>query len=108
VAPTVECHVKSSVSNILPLTPFKTIDLGDEENSSPLFSVFCEKTRVFFEVNLHHILCIGPSADERPRPSAAWRGAIRNKANALLPVLNAGRAHWDANAAARGQCRDGE
>jgi hypothetical protein len=35
--------------NILPLTTLRTIDLGGKKNSGPLFSIFCEKLRVFFE-----------------------------------------------------------
>jgi hypothetical protein len=39
------------VSNILPVTTLRTIDLGGKKNYDPLFSVFCAKMRVFFEVN---------------------------------------------------------
>jgi hypothetical protein len=41
----------SHVSNILPLTTFRTIDLGGKEFSDPLFSRFCAEMRVFFEEN---------------------------------------------------------
>jgi hypothetical protein len=41
----------SHVSNILPLTTFRTIDLGGKEFSDPLFSGFCAEMRVFFEEN---------------------------------------------------------
>jgi hypothetical protein len=41
----------SNVSKILPVTTLRTIDLGGKKNSGPLFSGFCAKTRVFFEVN---------------------------------------------------------
>src|ERR1700685_3839972 len=41
----------SHVSNILPLTTFRTIDLGGKKNFDPLVSIFWEKTRVFFELN---------------------------------------------------------
>src|ERR1700685_187857 len=41
----------SNVSKILPLTTFRTIDLGGRKNSGHLFSIFCGKTRVFLEVN---------------------------------------------------------
>jgi hypothetical protein len=40
----------SNVSKILPLTTFRTIDLGGGRISGPLFSRFCAKRRVFFEV----------------------------------------------------------
>ena len=40
-----------NVSKILPLTIFRTIDLGGRKISGPLFSRFWAKTRVFFEVN---------------------------------------------------------
>ena len=40
----------SNVSKILPLTTLRTIDLGGRKISGPLFSRFCAKTRVFFEV----------------------------------------------------------
>ncbi len=36
-----------NVSKILPLTTFRTIDLGGKKNSDPLFSRFCRETRVF-------------------------------------------------------------
>ncbi len=39
----------SNVSKILPVTTFRTINLGGKKNSSPLFSTFCEEQRVFFE-----------------------------------------------------------
>jgi hypothetical protein len=39
----------SNVSKILPVTTFRTIDLGGKKNSSPLFSRFCEEQRVFFD-----------------------------------------------------------
>ena len=38
-----------NVSNILPLTTFRTIDLGGRKNPSSLFSRFCAELRVFFE-----------------------------------------------------------
>jgi hypothetical protein len=41
----------SHVSKILPVTTFRTIDLGGKKNSSPLFSRFCAEMRFFFEVN---------------------------------------------------------
>jgi hypothetical protein len=37
----------SHVSNILPLTTFRTIDLGGKEFPDPLFSRFCAEMRVF-------------------------------------------------------------
>src|SRR5579863_10518840 len=37
------------VLNILPVTTFRTIDLGGKKNSSPLFSRFCEEQRVFLK-----------------------------------------------------------
>ena len=40
----------SNVSKILPLTTFRTIDLGGRKISGPLFSIFWAETRVFFEV----------------------------------------------------------
>jgi hypothetical protein len=40
----------SNVSKILPLTTFRTIDLGGRKISGPLFSRFCAKRRVFLEV----------------------------------------------------------
>src|ERR1700678_271213 len=40
----------SNVSKILPLTTFRTIDLGGKKISGPLFSRLCEEMRVFFEV----------------------------------------------------------
>jgi hypothetical protein len=43
-------HHNSNVSKILPLTTFRTIDLAGGKISEPLFSRFCEKMRVFFEV----------------------------------------------------------
>ena len=36
-----------NVSKILPLTTFRTIDLGGKKNSDPLFSIFCREARVF-------------------------------------------------------------
>src|ERR1700719_3926106 len=39
----------SNVSNILPLTTFKTIDLGGKKISGPLFSGFWTETRDFLE-----------------------------------------------------------
>ena len=41
----------SNVSKILPLTTFRTIDLGGGKISGRLFSRFCVKMRVFFELN---------------------------------------------------------
>jgi len=41
----------SNVSKILPLTTFRTIDLGGGKISGRLFSRFCAKMRVFFELN---------------------------------------------------------
>ena len=41
----------SHVSNILPLTTFRTIDLGGREFCGPLFSRFCAEMRVFFDEN---------------------------------------------------------
>ena len=43
-------QANSNVSKMLPLTTFRTIDLGGRKISGPLFSRFCAKTRVFFEV----------------------------------------------------------
>jgi hypothetical protein len=43
-------HRNSNVSKILPLTTFRTIDLAGRKNSGPLFSRFCVKMRVFFEL----------------------------------------------------------
>jgi hypothetical protein len=43
-------RVNSNVSKILPLTTFRTIDLGDKKISGRLFSRFCAEARVFFEV----------------------------------------------------------
>jgi hypothetical protein len=40
----------SNVSKILPLTTLRTIDLRGKKISGPLFSIFCAKMRVFFEV----------------------------------------------------------
>jgi hypothetical protein len=37
----------SNVSKILPLTTFRTIDLGGRKISGPLFSIFWAETRVF-------------------------------------------------------------
>ena len=37
---------------ILPVTTFRTIDLGGKKNSNPLFSRFCAELSVFFEGNL--------------------------------------------------------
>src|ERR1700680_4891794 len=42
-------HRNSNVSNILPVTTLRTIDLGGKKNSDPLFSRFCGKLSVFFE-----------------------------------------------------------
>jgi hypothetical protein len=39
----------SNVSNVLPVTTLRTIDLEGKKNSSLLFSRFCEEVRVFFE-----------------------------------------------------------
>jgi hypothetical protein len=44
-------HVNSNVSKILPLTTFRTIDLGGRKNIDPVFSIFCAKLSVFFEAN---------------------------------------------------------
>jgi hypothetical protein len=43
-------HDNSNVSKILPLTTLRTIDLEGKKISGPLFSIFCAKMRVFFEV----------------------------------------------------------
>jgi hypothetical protein len=40
----------SNVSKILPLTIFRTIDLGGKKISGRLFSRFCGELRVFLEV----------------------------------------------------------
>jgi len=40
-----------NVSKILPLTTFRTIDLGGGKISGRLFSRFCAEMRVFFEMN---------------------------------------------------------
>jgi hypothetical protein len=40
----------SNLSNILPVTTFKTIDLEGKKISGPLFSRFCAESSVFFEV----------------------------------------------------------
>jgi hypothetical protein len=39
----------SNVSNILPVTTFRTIDLAGNKISGPLFSRFCAEQSVFFE-----------------------------------------------------------
>jgi hypothetical protein len=39
------------VSNILPVTTLRTIDLGGKKKSDSLFSRFWAETRFFFEVN---------------------------------------------------------
>jgi hypothetical protein len=41
----------SNVSKILPLTTFRTIDLGGGKISGRLFSRFCAEIRVFFELD---------------------------------------------------------
>jgi hypothetical protein len=43
-------HTNSHVSKILPLTTFKTIDLGGRKISGRLFSGFCAESSVFFDV----------------------------------------------------------
>jgi hypothetical protein len=43
-------HANPNVSKILPLTTFKTIDLGGRKISGRLFSRFCAESSVFFEV----------------------------------------------------------
>jgi hypothetical protein len=48
----VERQDNSNVSKILPLTTLRTIDLGGKKNPGSLFSRFCGKMRVFFEVNI--------------------------------------------------------
>jgi len=50
-------HDNSHVSNILPVTTLRTIDLGGKKKSGPLFSGFCAKMRVFFEVNSAPEIC---------------------------------------------------
>jgi hypothetical protein len=47
----VERQDNSNASNILPLTTLRTIDLRGRKNPGSLFSRFCEKMRVFFDVN---------------------------------------------------------
>ena len=42
-------HPNFNVSKILPVTTFRTIDLGGKKNSGPLFSRFCAKQSVFFD-----------------------------------------------------------
>jgi hypothetical protein len=42
-------HANFNVSNILPLTTFRTIDLAGGKISGRLFSGFCVETRVFFQ-----------------------------------------------------------
>ncbi len=44
-------HRNPNVSNILPLTTFRTIDLAGRKNPDRLFSRFWAELRVFFEVN---------------------------------------------------------
>ena len=51
-------RVNPHISNILPLTTLRTIDLGDKKNSTPLLSIFCDKTEFFFEDLLHQKVCI--------------------------------------------------
>src|SRR5271155_164593 len=43
-------NANSNVFKILPLTTFRTIDLGGGKISDPLFSIFCAEARVFFDV----------------------------------------------------------
>jgi len=45
-------HRNSNVWNILPVSTLRTIDLGSKKNSNRLFSRFCGKLSVFFEVFL--------------------------------------------------------
>jgi hypothetical protein len=44
-------RANSNVLHILPLTPFRTIDLGGKRIFGPLFSGFCAKMRVCFGVD---------------------------------------------------------
>ena len=47
----VPAHHNFNVSKILPVTTLRTIDLGGKKNPGPLFSIFCAKESVFFELN---------------------------------------------------------
>jgi len=49
-AKAVEQQDNSNVSKILPVTTFRTIDLGGRKFVDPFFSIFCVELRVFFEV----------------------------------------------------------
>jgi hypothetical protein len=72
-------HDNSNVSNILPLTTFRNIDLGGNRNRGRLFSRFYEETKIFFE------------ADAAPE-AAASQQSLRSLAasrDALLRVESA-------------------
>ena len=62
------------VSNILPVTTLRTIDLAGKKNSSLLFSIFCGEMRVFLEVNSAPQSVHEVGADESPPQAEPGRG----------------------------------
>src|SRR5579863_4728270 len=65
----VEYQVNFNVSKILPLTTLRTIDLAGGKISGPLFSRFCAKMRVFFEV-FSALQCVQSQLGLQPRCDA--------------------------------------
>jgi len=53
-------HDNSNVSRILPLTTFRTIDLGGKKISDRLFSRFYGETRVSYFAGGHKLFQFGP------------------------------------------------
>jgi hypothetical protein len=70
-------HANSNVSNILPLTSLRTIDLAGRKISDRLFSRFCAELRVFLRYFLHRNMC------NSEHGSSMGPGSVKNKAAKL-------------------------
>ena len=71
-------RANSDVSNTLPLTTFRTIDLGGKKNPTPLFSRFCAKTEIFFE-EYSAPKSVHRNRGLRPLAQSAWPSLSRTQ-----------------------------
>ena len=81
-------RANSHVSKILPLTTFRTIDLGGKKNSTPLFSRFYAKTECFLRNFLHQKGCIAiGNCDCGPSPGGPAFSRIQTESGTFRTVL---------------------